>query len=350
MKNSGDYIIVETIIKIEGLSKSFVNKNTTVHALDNIDLDIYKGEIFGIIGLSGAGKSTLVRCINYLEIPTSGSVIYMGSDLSGMSVDKIRKTRQSMGMIFQQFNLLAQRNVLDNVCFPMEITGVPKKNAEKRAIELLKLVGLEDRIKAYPAQLSGGQKQRVAIARAIANEPKVLLCDEATSALDPDTTKQILKLIREINKNLGITVVVITHEMKVIESICDRVAIIDHSKIAEIGTVTDIFSDPKSSIGKKLILGDSVKEVVATKGRKLRLVFDGRSSYEPVLSNIILATGLPVNILYASTSDIGGIAKGQMIIQLPDDETDASRILHYISSIKMKYEEVYEHEFVNADA
>ena len=350
MKNSGDYIIVETIIKIEGLSKSFVNKNTTVHALDNIDLDIYKGEIFGIIGLSGAGKSTLVRCINYLEIPTSGSVIYMGSDLSGMSVDKIRKTRQSMGMIFQQFNLLAQRNVLDNVCFPMEIAGVPKKNAEKRAIELLKLVGLEDRIKAYPAQLSGGQKQRVAIARAIANEPKVLLCDEATSALDPDTTKQILKLIREINKNLGITVVVITHEMKVIESICDRVAIIDHSKIAEIGTVTDIFSDPKSSIGKKLILGDSVKEVVATKGRKLRLVFDGRSSYEPVLSNIILATGLPVNILYASTSDIGGIAKGQMIIQLPDDETDASRILHYISSIKMKYEEVYEHEFVNADA
>ena len=350
MKNSGDYIIVETIIKIEGLSKSFVNKNTTVHALDNIDLDIYKGEIFGIIGLSGAGKSTLVRCINYLEIPTSGSVIYMGSDLSGMSVDKIRKTRQSMGMIFQQFNLLAQRNVLDNVCFPMEIAGVPKKNAEKRAIELLKLVGLEDRIKAYPAQLSGGQKQRVAIARAIANEPKVLLCDEATSALDPDTTKQILKLIREINKNLGITVVVITHEMKVIESICDRVAIIDHSKIAEIGTVTDIFSDPKSPIGKKLILGDSVKEVVATKGRKLRLVFDGRSSYEPVLSNIILATGLPVNILYASTSDIGGMAKGQMIIQLPDDETDASRILHYISSIKMKYEEVYEHEFVNADA
>ena len=350
MKNSGDYIIVETIIKIEGLSKSFVNKNTTVHALDNIDLDIYKGEIFGIIGLSGAGKSTLVRCINYLEIPTSGSVIYMGSDLSGMSVDKIRKTRQSMGMIFQQFNLLAQRNVLDNVCFPMEIAGVPKEKAEKRAIELLELVGLEDRIKAYPAQLSGGQKQRVAIARAIANEPKVLLCDEATSALDPDTTKQILKLIREINKNLGITVVVITHEMKVIESICDRVAIIDHSKIAEIGTVTDIFSDPKSSIGKKLILGDSVKEVVATKGRKLRLVFDGRSSYEPVLSNIILATGLPVNILYASTSDIGGIAKGQMIIQLPDDETDASRILHYISSIKMKYEEVYEHEFVNADA
>ncbi len=350
MKNSGDYIIVETIIKIEGLSKSFVNKNTTVHALDNIDLDIYKGEIFGIIGLSGAGKSTLVRCINYLEIPTSGSVIYMGSNLSGMSVDKIRKTRQSMGMIFQQFNLLAQRNVLDNVCFPMEIAGVPKKNAEKRAIELLKLVGLEDRIKAYPAQLSGGQKQRVAIARAIANEPKVLLCDEATSALDPDTTKQILKLIREINRNLGITVVVITHEMKVIESICDRVAIIDHSKIAEIGTVTDIFSDPKSPIGKKLILGDSVREVVATKGRKLRLVFDGRSSYEPVLSNIILATGLPVNILYASTSDIGGIAKGQMIIQLPDDETDASRILHYISSIKMKYEEVYEHEFVNADA
>lgn len=341
---------METIIKIEGLSKSFVNKNTTVHALNNIDLDIYKGEIFGIIGLSGAGKSTLVRCINYLEIPTSGSVIYMGNDLSKMSVDQIRKTRQSMGMIFQQFNLLSQRNVLDNVCFPMEIAGVSRKEAVKRAAELIELVGLSDRIKAYPAQLSGGQKQRVAIARSIANEPKVLLCDEATSALDPDTTKQILKLIKEINKDLGITVIVITHEMKVIESICDRVAIIDHSKIAEIGTVTDIFSDPKSSIGKKLILGDSVHEVVATEGRKLRLVFDGRSSYEPVLSNIILSTGLPVNILYASTSDIGGIAKGQMIIQLPDDETDASRILHYISSIKMKFEEVYEHEFVGTDA
>ena len=247
----------ETIICLEGLGKQFQTTNGTVTALDDINLEILKGEIFGIIGLSGAGKSTLVRCINYLETPTAGRVIFEGQNLSMMKEAEIRKARQSMGMIFQQFNLLAQRNVLQNVCFPMEIAGVPKAEAKKRAAELLKLVGLEERMKAYPAQLSGGQKQRVAIARAMSTNPKVLLCDEATSALDPNTTKSILELLKKINRELGITVIVITHEMAVIESICDRVAIIDHSHIAESGKVSEIFSGPKSEIGRQLILGET---------------------------------------------------------------------------------------------
>ena len=243
----------EAIICLEGLGKQFQTTNGTVTALDDINLEILQGEIFGIIGLSGAGKSTLVRCINYLETPTAGRVIFEGQNLSMMKEAEIRKARQSMGMIFQQFNLLAQRNVLQNVCFPMEIAGVPKAEAKIRAAELLKLVGLEERMKAYPAQLSGGQKQRVAIARAMSTNPKVLLCDEATSALDPNTTKSILELLKKINRELGITVIVITHEMAVIESICDRVAIIDHSHIAESGKVSEIFSGPKSEIGRQLI-------------------------------------------------------------------------------------------------
>ena len=227
----------ETIIRLEGLGKQFKTANGLVTALDDINLEIFKGEIFGIIGLSGAGKSTLVRCINYLEVPTSGRVFFEGENLSAMTEKQKRLARRSMGMIFQQFNLLEQRNVLQNVCFPLEIAGVSKAEAKKRALELLKLVGLEERVKAYPAQLSGGQKQRVAIARAMATNPKVLLCDEATSALDPNTTKSILALLKQINREMGITVIVITHEMAVIEAICDRVAIIDQSHIAELSLI-----------------------------------------------------------------------------------------------------------------
>ena len=247
----------EAIIRLEGLGKQFATSNGTVTALDDINLEIRRGEIFGIIGLSGAGKSTLVRCINYLEEPTSGRVIFEGKNLSAMKEKEKRLARQSMGMIFQQFNLLAQRNVLQNVCFPMEIAHMDSRKAKERAKELLKLVGLEERMNAYPAQLSGGQKQRVAIARAMATNPRVLLCDEATSALDPNTTKSILELLKKINREMGITVIMITHEMAVIEAICDRVAIIDHSHIAESGKVSDIFSGPKSDIGRQLILGDT---------------------------------------------------------------------------------------------
>ena len=225
----------EPIIRLEHLVKEFKTSSGTVKALEDISLDIYAGEIFGIIGLSGAGKSTLVRCINYLEVPTSGEVIFEGVPMGSLDRKGINQARRSMGMIFQQFNLLAQRNILKNVCFPMELQKTPKDQAEKRARELLEMVGLADREKAYPAQLSGGQKQRVAIARALATNPKVLLCDEATSALDPNTTKSILQLLKEINRKLGVTVIVITHEMGVIEAICDRVAIIDKSHIAEVG-------------------------------------------------------------------------------------------------------------------
>ena len=332
------------IIQIRNLGKEFKTANGPVRALNDINLDINQGEIFGIIGLSGAGKSTLVRCINYLEAPTEGEVLFEGQSLSAMSGAELRKARRSMGMIFQQFNLLAQRNVIGNVCFPMELAGVPKKEARERAMELLKTVGLEDRAKAYPAQLSGGQKQRVAIARALATNPKVILCDEATSALDPNTTKSILALLKEINKNLGVTVIVITHEMAVIEAICDRVAIIDQSHIAEVGTVSEIFSEPTSQIGRQLILGDAVKHVSFGASRQIRLIFDGRESSEPVISNLVLACKVPVNIMYASTTDVNGKAMGQMIIQLPEEEADADRVIHYLKTVKIAYEEVTSHE------
>ena len=330
----------ESIIQLRNMGKEFKTANGPVLALDDINLDIHRGEIFGIIGLSGAGKSTLVRCINMLEIPTSGEVLFEGENLAAMSEKDQRKARQSMGMIFQQFNLLAQRNVLKNICFPMEIAKIPKQKAQERAMELLKLVGLEERAKAYPAQLSGGQKQRVAIARAIATNPKVLLCDEATSALDPNTTKQILQLLKQINRELGITVIVITHEMAVIEAICDRVAIIDHSHIAEVGKVSEIFSEPKSKIGRQLILGDAVNNVKFDNAKRIRITFDGRESMEPVIANMILASKVPVNIMYASTKDIGGKAYGQMIVQLPEEEADANRALNYLKSVKIQYEEV----------
>jgi len=257
-----------------------------------------------------------------------------------MKEKDIRKTRQEMGMIFQSFNLLSQRNIIDNICFPLEIAGVKREEALQKARELLKLVGLSEKEKDYPSMLSGGQKQRVAIARAIATNPKVLLCDEATSALDPNTTKQILELIKDINKKFKITVIVITHEMKVIESVCDRVAIIDNAKIAECGKVSDIFADPKSDIGRQLILGEANENLRIEGGRKLRIIFDGRSSFEPVIANLIFSTKVPVNILYAKTNDLQGSAHGQMIIQLPDNEMDYNKVYNYLMSKKVIFEEV----------
>ncbi len=330
----------EPIIRLRNVGKEFKTANGPVVALEDINLDIERGEIFGIIGLSGAGKSTLVRCINMLETPTSGQVIFEGENLAAQSDRHKRMARRSMGMIFQQFNLLAQRNILKNVCFPLEIAGVSRQEGKKRAMELLELVGLADRAGAYPAQLSGGQKQRVAIARALATNPKVILCDEATSALDPNTTKAILALLKEINQTIGVTVIVITHEMAVIEAICDRVAIIDQSHIAELGTVSEIFSEPKSRIGRQLILGDAVNQVKFSDSRQLRIIFDGRESTEPVISNLVLACKVPINIMYAATKDINGTAMGQMIIQIPEDETDANRIINYLKSIQVPFEEV----------
>lgn len=330
------------IIRLNNLEKIYRTKNHEVKALENINLEINEGEIFGIIGLSGAGKSTLVRCINMLEIPTAGSVLFGEQDLTKLSSVALLAVRKSIGMIFQQFNLLMQRTALDNICFPLEISGIKKSEAKKRAVELLEMVGLSDKAKAYPAQLSGGQKQRIAIARALANNPKVLLCDEATSALDPTTTRSILKLLKEINKSLGITIIVITHEMAVIEEICDRVAIIDQSRIAEVGSVMDIFTKPKSEIAKQLVFSNASKQAKIIHGNKYRIIFDGHSSFEPILSNLVLECKTAVNILFAETRNIDGNAVGQMIIQVPEGELLTNRVLSYLDEHNVTYEEVEE--------
>lgn len=333
----------DAIIKIQGLEKTFHANGNAVKVLENIDLDIYTGEIFGIIGMSGAGKSTLVRCINFLEKPTKGTVIFDGEDLSKQNARALNKARQAMGMIFQQFNLLMQRNALGNVCFPLEIAGIPKAKARQRATELLELVGLTDKATAYPAQLSGGQKQRVAIARALANNPKALLCDEATSALDPTTTRSILSLLKDINQRLGITIVIITHEMGVIEEICHRVAIIDNRRIAEVGNVEEIFANPQTNAAKKLVYPDGKRSDFFSGRRQCRIVFDGCSSYEPIIANMVLTCKQAVNIIFADTQDIDGKAFGQMVIQLPDDESASQKILSYLKTKGVTAQEVENH-------
>ena len=331
---------MEPIIKIQHLNKEFKLKETDVHALSDVSLDIYKGDIYGIIGMSGAGKSTLVRCLNFLERPTSGKVIVDGKDLAELSEKQLREARKNIGMIFQHFNLLMQRSVIDNVCFPMEIAGLKKKEAREKAMEYLKIVGLEEKAYAYPAQLSGGQKQRVAIARVLASDPTILLCDEATSALDPQTTKSILQLLKEINQKYGITIVVITHEMAVVQEICSHVAIIDHGKLAEHGTVEQIFQAPKSKEAKKLIY-QGYEKVALMKGKRcVRIVFSENSSFEPVIANMVLAFKTPVNILYANTKDLDGVATGEMILQLPEDDVLGNKMIAYLKNTKLTVEEL----------
>ncbi len=327
------------MIQIENLSKTYKTSAGGFTALSDVDLTVNDGEIFGIIGLSGAGKSTLVRCINFLEVPTSGKVIIDGDEMGTLSKKQLLIKRRSIGMIFQGFNLLEQRTVLKNICFPLEIAKVPKEQAVKRARELLELVGLADKESSYPSQLSGGQKQRVAIARALAAETKYLLCDEATSALDPDTTRSILDLLKKVNKELGVTIIVITHEMKVIESICDRAAVIDGGHIAELAPVSELFANPKSDIARKLILPavNTAEEIKG--GRVIRIIFDGETSYKPVIANLILSCQAPLNILKADTQDVGGKAFGQIIIGLPDDEVLAERVTKYLDDNGIKFSE-----------
>ena len=332
----------QPIIQIQNLYKSYPSKNGPAVALENINLDIYPGEIFGIIGLSGAGKSTLVRCINFLEKPTSGTVVFDNMDLTKLSRKELCKARQSMGMIFQQFNLLMQRTALQNICFPMEIAGVKKEDAIARAKELLEIVDMADKADSYPSQLSGGQKQRVAIARALATNPKVLLCDEATSALDPKTTRAILNLLKDISKRLGITVIIITHEMAVIEEICQRVAIIDNHVIAETGTVEEVFSRPKHEATRRLIFPEDRKLPTFEEARCLRLIFDGTSAMEPVLANMIMDCKTPVNIMAADTHIMDGKTFGQMIIQVPEtiSHINYERMLAYLEDKHVLVEEV----------
>ncbi|MDO4768409.1 MAG: ATP-binding cassette domain-containing protein [Pseudomonadota bacterium] len=326
------------IIILQGLEKRFSGKNADVFALRGIDLAIGQGDIFGIIGKSGAGKSTLVRCINMLERPTGGSVLFEGRDLCRLPEPALREARRSMGMIFQQFNLLMQRTALQNVCFPLELTGMRPAEARKRASELLTLVGLAKRMDSYPSKLSGGQKQRVAIARALATNPRVLLCDEATSALDPATTDSILALIKDINAQLGITAVVITHEMSVIEKICSHVAIISKGKIVEHGPVEDVFFHPQTEAARRLVLPEALQNLPQT--NLYRLIFNGRSSFEPVIANMVLECGCPVNIMYADTRDINGVAFGQMLLQLPEQEKPRAQILAYAKARGIMLEEM----------
>ena len=320
----------EPIIQITDLNKTFGAGPTAVHALEQINLSIYPGEIFGIIGLSGAGKSTLVRCMNLLERPTSGSVMVDGKEMTKLPDKELRKARKDISMIFQSFNLLMQRTALDNICFPLELIGTKRAAAVQRAQELLDLVGLGSRANAYPAQLSGGQKQRVAIARALATSPKVLLCDEATSALDPTTTLSILELLKELNQKLGVTVVVITHQMNVIEEICHRVAILDHGVVAEQGTVEDIFSHPQTDIGRQLVYPNGVQIDRLPASRVIRIAFNGGSSYEPLIASLAIDCGVKVNILGADTRNIEGKAFGTMLLGLPDNPNEAAKALSYI--------------------
>ena len=332
---------METMIQIKDVTKTFVGKDNTVEALKGIDLEIHKGEIYGIIGMSGAGKSTLVRCLNFLERPTSGTVYIEGKDLAALNNSELRRMRTQIAMIFQHFNLLMQRTVIDNICFPMEITKTSRKDAEARARELLSIVGLTEKERAYPAQLSGGQKQRVAIARALATNPKILLCDEATSALDPTTTKAILNLLKEINVKYGITIVIITHEMSVVQEICSHVAIIDDGILAETGTVEEVFQRAKSKAAKKLVFQGERDQREEMKGKRcIRIVFTSNSSFEPVIANMVLACNTPVNILLADTRDIGGVAHGQMILQLPEDEEAAEKMIQYLKNRKLEVEEL----------
>ena len=331
---------MEPIIRVDNINKTFSASNGQVEAVKDISFSIQKGDIFGIIGLSGAGKSTLVRCLNLLEKPNEGNIYIDGKNLMELSAKELRRERQDIGMIFQHFNLLMQRNVVDNICFPLEIAGVGRKEAKKRAYELLDTVGLSEKAKAYPAQLSGGQKQRVAIARVLANNPKILLCDEATSALDPQTTKSILNLLKDINKKYGITIVVITHEMAVIQEICSKVAVLDHGRLVEEGTVEELFRAPKTEEAKKLILNEFayIKEM---KGKHLiRVTFDGKSAFEPLIGNVVLEYKTPLNILYANTKTINGNAEGEMILQLPESKEISDRMVTYFKEKGLGVEEV----------
>ncbi|MEI3526150.1 MAG: ATP-binding cassette domain-containing protein [Eubacteriales bacterium] len=324
------------MIEIKDLTKEFQTADGTVEALRNVNLNIQDGDIYGIIGMSGAGKSTLVRCINMLERPTKGQVLIDGQDIAKLSDKELRAVRRDVTMIFQGFNLLMQRTCLKNICFPLELIGMDKEKAKKRALELLDVVGLPDKANAYPAQLSGGQQQRIAIARALATDPKVLLCDEATSALDPKTTHAILELIRDINQRLGITVIIITHQMSVVEEICNRVAILDSGSVVEEGVVSEVFSSPKSKAAKRLVFPDGADEILeeVPGERRIRVVFSGAvASREPLIAKMAIDEQITASILGASTKSIGDKAYGNMLLGLPDDDDVVKRAIAYLSSI-----------------
>lgn len=331
------------IIRVLNLVKEFPAAQGPVRVLDDISFQVWPGAVFGIIGLSGAGKSTLVRCLNLLEKPTGGTVEVAGRQLLDLPPRQLRLIRRDIGMIFQGFNLLMQRTVLGNVLFPLEISGMPAREARRKAEEMLEVVGLSEKAGAYPAQLSGGQRQRVAIARVLATNPKIILSDEATSALDPQTTASILHLLKELNTRFGITIIVITHEMSVIREICTDVAVLDQGRLVERGSVDRVFRAPQTTAAKRLVLSESAPTVEEIRtGKKVRITFTGKTAFEPMLGNIMLECRTPLNILYAATKTVNGRAVGEMIVQLPDSQPMAEKFWEYFVRKELNPQEVDE--------
>lgn len=328
------------VFELQNVNKTYVNDGREFEALKNVSLEVGEGEIFGIIGMSGAGKSTLVRTLNRLENVSKGRVIFYDKDLAELKPAELRKVRHSISMIFQGFNLLNQRTVIQNVEQSMRIQGVLRAERKKKALEMLEIVGLAEKANEFPARLSGGQKQRVAIARALAVDPKVLLCDEATSALDPKITGEILDLLKKINEERNLTIVIITHEMSVVEKICDKVAIIDDGELVEVGDVKEVFSNPQSKAAKKLVFPSNPFDPSEDGGQLIRIVFDGTQSNVPFIANLVEQTGIKVNILSANTRSVGGIGYGQMILELPSDSKDRRTVIDFFRKNGLSVSEV----------
>ncbi len=332
------------MIEIKHLTKIYHTANQDILALDDVSLSVNRGEIFGIIGLSGAGKSTLIRCINMLEKPSQGSIIVDGQDVTALKQRELRAARQKIGIIFQQFNLLSSRTVFDNIMFPLEIAAVPGKEARDRVNQLLEMVGLTDKARVYPEQLSGGQKQRVGIARALANDPKVLLSDEATSALDPETTRSILKLLKDINRQLNLTILLITHDMNVIKQICDRVAVINNSKIEEVGDVLSIFTNPQTPTSQSFIkaiinkgdseeyMQDLLKEHRGKFSKLIRVSFIGASAGDPIISSMIKKFDVDANILHGNIDRVKDVPFGHLTLELIGSQQGIIESMEYLKN------------------
>ncbi|KQL21298.1 methionine ABC transporter ATP-binding protein [Cytobacillus solani] len=341
------------MIEFQNLKKVYTSGGQQVAALNGINLTINKGEIFGVIGFSGAGKSSLIRCVNWLEQPTSGRVIVDGYDLTALSAKEIREVKRNIGMVFQHFNLLNSKTVFANVAMPLILAKVPKEEMKKRVNELLEFVGLSDKANNYPDQLSGGQKQRIGIARALATKPSILLCDEATSALDPQTTSSILELLKKINREYNITILIITHEMAVIREICDRVAVIEAGKIIEEGTVFNVFSSPKTETARNFVssvmndqIPDSIKEIVEKNEglqKIFRINFIGNSAGQPLLSQLAKKFDIHINVLFGNITELQGTPFGNLIVEFQGAESEINRALMFISQEKVTVKEVKAH-------
>jgi D-methionine transport system ATP-binding protein len=344
---------MHTMIEFQNLKKVYESGGQQVAALNGIDLKIDKGEIFGVIGFSGAGKSSLIRCVNLLERPTSGKVIVVGHDLTSLSVKEVREIKKNIGMVFQHFNLLNSKTVYANVAMPLTLAKVPKNVIKERVQELLEFVGLADKADYYPDQLSGGQKQRIGIARALATQPSILLCDEATSALDPQTTSSILQLLKKINKEYNITILIITHEMTVIREICDRVAVIEAGKIIEEGTVFDVFSAPKTVTAKNFVstvmndqLPDSIKEIIQRNEgmqKVFQINFVGSSVGQPLLSELAKQFDIHINVLFGNITELQGTPFGNLIVEFQGSDKEVIRALAYINQKNISIKEVNAH-------